>query len=264
MQYKKNIEQSSNAKLLTVESGNMDSCLLSLAQSHLKEFKFQYLIGANILKNGTIIAWFNNQAFHTAALTLNTLHNAIVKGLIGEEHSISVANAPFQFLPRNDSMSDVPDLDAFGYTFCIIIGVVFTILSSSYIQFYIRVWPNESNRFKIRELFDARTHLDNSLFVSHQTGKGEQCEIHAICQWCLLYGVLGCIDSMGLVHNVDHHFHNHCDAGDWTARSLAHSRRIGNRIPHFIHVQFCNDSTYLPAIVGLFEANNWNECPQHR
>lgn len=144
LQYKKNIEQSSNAKLLTVHSGNMESDLLSLANSHLKEFKFQYLIGANFFENGTIVAWFNGQAFHTAALTLNTLHNAIVKSFIGDEHSISVTNAPFKFLPRNDSISEaVAEMDGFGLIFCFIIGLVFTVLSSSYIQFYIKVWPNE-------------------------------------------------------------------------------------------------------------------------
>lgn len=144
MQYKKNIEQSSNAKLITVRSGNMEKDLLSLANSHLKEFKFQYLIGANFFENGTIIAWFNNQAFHTAALALNTLHNAIVKSIIGDDNSISVTNAPFKFLPRNDSISDVvANVDTFGFSFCIVVGLVFTVLSSSYIQFYIKVWLNE-------------------------------------------------------------------------------------------------------------------------
>lgn len=133
------IEQSSNAKLLTVHD-DLNVGLLGLAHLRLKEYKFQHLIAASFLQNNTIIAWFNNQGYHTAALALNLVHNAVTKQFFGNDFGISVTNAPMKFVPNNDTDSNpIPSGDYFGYLFSIVIGLEMTMLSASYITFYIKV-----------------------------------------------------------------------------------------------------------------------------
>lgn len=57
----------------------------------------RYPIGLTAHENGTIIVWFNNQLHHTAPISLNLLHNAILKAKLGADHSIKVANWPIGF-----------------------------------------------------------------------------------------------------------------------------------------------------------------------
>lgn len=119
----------------------MERGLLNLANQSIKSYLFQYLTAASFHKNGTIVAWFNGQALHSAALALNLVHNAISK-VIGEDFGINLQNDPLKFLPKIEN-STIPDMfkdqDGFGYIFAFILGMVMSILSASYIIFYIKV-----------------------------------------------------------------------------------------------------------------------------
>lgn len=123
----------------------METGLLGLAKSQLKEFQFQYLVGAEFLANKTIIAWFNNQGYHTSPLTLNLVHNAIVKNFFDDDYGISITNAPLALkaLPKNGTDSDkIESYDQFGFIFSFLIGITMSVLSASYIAFYIKVRSN--------------------------------------------------------------------------------------------------------------------------
>lgn len=118
----------------------MDESLLDLAQHSLRKFKFQYLTAATFPDDKTIIAWFNNQFYHTAALTLDLVHNAVLKAFSGDDYNIYVQNKPLKFQKQNDTLPDfIKNLDSFGYGFTIMIGIAMTVLSASYISFYIKV-----------------------------------------------------------------------------------------------------------------------------
>lgn len=137
--YRLNIEKSS-ATLETVGPGNMQTNLLNLAQTSLKKYKFQYLTAISFNRSDTIIAWFNNQALHTASLALDLVHNAMMKTFCGDDHSIHVTNAPLKFQPKNDTTPDpFENIDGFGYLFASAAAIVMAILSASYIAFYIKV-----------------------------------------------------------------------------------------------------------------------------
>lgn len=124
---------------LQVTNNSMDATLLNIAKKSLREYNFQYLTGANVAPNGTIFTWFNNQAIHSAALALDLVHKALIKLYLGDEYSIEVTNAPLKFQPRNDTNPELKDVDSFGYSFSMGIGLVMSILSASYISFYIKV-----------------------------------------------------------------------------------------------------------------------------
>lgn len=142
--YKLNIEKSSAS--LEMIQGNMQQFLLNMAKTSVKKFKFQYLTAISFNDDSTVIAWFNNQALHSAALALDLVHNAIIKAFCGGDHSIHVHNAPLKFLPKNDSTPDIfENIDGFGYIFASLTGLVMSILSASYISYYIKVGRISSN-----------------------------------------------------------------------------------------------------------------------
>lgn len=182
----------------------MNQDLLDMANSHSREFKFQYLVAASFLENNTIIAWFNNQAYHTAALTLSLVHNALVKDFFGSDHSIAVTNAPFKFIPKTDDNPEFENIDTFGFMFSLVVGSIWSVVSASYIAFYIKV------KYKLFKLLHSRNAINISR--SNFPGKREKRKIHAIRQWCVYGYLLGCIDFMGFIHKCHHHLHSHYHA----------------------------------------------------
>jgi hypothetical protein len=56
----------------------------------------RYIIGASISKQN-VTAWFNNQPYHSAPISLNTVHNAILAALFGKNVSLNVTNKPLPF-----------------------------------------------------------------------------------------------------------------------------------------------------------------------
>lgn len=121
----------------------MQNSLLNIAKVSMKQYYFQYLTAVTVLQNQTILAWFNGQAFHSAALALDLAHNAFIKLTAGADYGVSVTNKPLPFLPSNDTLiAEAPDIDSFGYSFAITIGVVLSVLSASYIGYHIKVSGN--------------------------------------------------------------------------------------------------------------------------
>lgn len=58
----------------------------------LPEVNSYYMVATSVTKKN-ITAWFNNQAFHTAPLSVNLIYNAILKTFCAN-CSISVSNHP--------------------------------------------------------------------------------------------------------------------------------------------------------------------------
>lgn len=136
-QFEKNINSSSAKLQITYD--DMEQTLLNIAQKSMKQYYFQYLTAASVLPNQTIIAWFNGQAIHSASLALDLVHNALIKITAGIDYGIRVANKPLPFLPSNDTtIPDEPDMDSFGYSFAITVGILLSVLSASYIGYHIK------------------------------------------------------------------------------------------------------------------------------
>lgn len=134
-QYSANIMKSS-AKL-QVTSDDVRKMMSETARSSFKEYLFQYLVAASV-SNETIIAWYNGQPLHSAALSLDLVHNALIKMVFGDSYSIHVTNKPFPFLPENNTIP-VYHYDSFGGSFPIVIGIILLMISSSYVTYHIKV-----------------------------------------------------------------------------------------------------------------------------
>lgn len=76
---------------------DMETYILQLSKTLLTRINAQYIVGATITENN-ITAWYNNQPYHGAPLTLNLLHNAMLKALNCLNCGIEVVNQPMPFL----------------------------------------------------------------------------------------------------------------------------------------------------------------------
>lgn len=128
---------------LRIMEGEMETALLAMANVSFPEYKFRYLTAASFTDNETIVAWFNELAFHSAPLSLNSVHNAIVKQLFGDDHSICLTNKPLPFLEGNYPLNGVIIWKIFDQVFAhflsVIVYIVMSIYSTKYVMFYIEV-----------------------------------------------------------------------------------------------------------------------------
>ncbi|XP_053951058.1 phospholipid-transporting ATPase ABCA3 [Anastrepha ludens] len=87
---------STNHQLQTTGQRNFTEYILDLGKTEQVRINARYVAAATV-ESGKITAWLNNQPLHTAPLTVNLVHNAMARALIGEEASISVTNAPLPY-----------------------------------------------------------------------------------------------------------------------------------------------------------------------
>lgn len=114
------------------------------AKDKYENMKRNYLTAASIghMKNATITAWFNNIPYHTAPLTLNLLHNAVARAIIGPDYSIDVTNEPVPFTPESRKRIEQSknEVQAFIGIFAVV-GLAFGMVyvTAFYTLFYIKV-----------------------------------------------------------------------------------------------------------------------------
>lgn len=147
-QFKKNLQGLAELKVI---NGGMSTFLQGVAQTSLREYNYQYATAASVESTGTILAWFNNQAIHSATLALDLVHNALIKWGFGESYSIRVSNAPFR------STRESTEISYFSFLFPTAIAVTMSVLSSSDIFFYVKVMQSKSKT--------SHTILDSYVFL---------------------------------------------------------------------------------------------------
>jgi ATP-binding cassette subfamily A (ABC1) protein 3 len=76
--YQESFKAFGETNKLELTEGNFNEVILEQYKSSLSSTNLNYLVGATFT-NDKITAWFNNQAFHSAPLTLNLLNNAILR-----------------------------------------------------------------------------------------------------------------------------------------------------------------------------------------
>lgn len=203
-EYQKNIEFHSPTTKVDTTFGDMESHLLKSGKSSLLKYNFQYLTAASLMDGGqSILAWFNNQFLHTAPLALNLVHNAVIRALYNPDYGIDVKNAPLNFLRvSNNSTQTDPEISFFGYTLSMTMVVVLSIVSSSYVMFYVRV----------SEFVEViQNPFEKYAFCC--TGKRMPCEIHAVCERREFGHILDFINFMGCTNEWNHSDWDHHSDG---------------------------------------------------
>lgn len=135
--------QSKMANFFDTASLDMQTYFLELASSNIRKSNRENLAGATV--NGfdntktTIIAWFNGHPYHTQPLALNLVHNAIVKAMVGKDHSIKLYNHPMAIATDNEIENEAKRALTFGGNISLKLGLLFTFASASYIMSYVKV-----------------------------------------------------------------------------------------------------------------------------
>lgn len=81
---------------LNLTSMGFQDKILALYEESVSRTNLEYMVGATI--GDKITAWFNNQGFHTAPLTINLINNAILRSVTGKSGvAINVVNKPLPF-----------------------------------------------------------------------------------------------------------------------------------------------------------------------
>lgn len=130
----------SNSAELDVTSQTIQTYFLEVAKTVLVNLNTEYLAGATMgqFANGTIIAWFNGEPYHAAPLSMNLVHNAIVRAMFGADHSIQLTNNP---LPFNIStqIAKISDGSNLGSQLATNISLGMAFGTAFFILFYIKV-----------------------------------------------------------------------------------------------------------------------------
>lgn len=98
----------------------------------------QYLFGASITGPNNIIAWFNNQPYHTLPISLGLTHNVVIRLHLGDEYSINAINAPLPY-SLETRLRLLQLGETLGFQLPINIGFGMGFVAAFYVLSYIRV-----------------------------------------------------------------------------------------------------------------------------
>lgn len=121
---------------LEVISGDMVDHYLNKSQQFLSRVNNRYLFGASI-ESPNITVWFNNQPYHSSAISLSLLHNAILRTVSGRQCSISVSNKPLAYRTESRMMM-LQAGNNLGFQLSFNIGFAMSFVASFFIIVYIK------------------------------------------------------------------------------------------------------------------------------
>ncbi|CAD5115360.1 DgyrCDS4339 [Dimorphilus gyrociliatus] len=125
------------AKNITNYKGNMSQFLIYQGERSLATYNSKYMFALTDQKKSSILAYFNNQAFHTPAVILSIIANGFLNFVNGTLNHIDFVNYP---LPRTvqQKLKDEQTLQITGFIigFEVVFGMSF--LAASFSLFLIR------------------------------------------------------------------------------------------------------------------------------
>lgn len=130
--------QTNDAHEFERTSENFEQYILRLARSMLVRVNSRYLAGATIRDSLRIVAYFNNQPYHAAPLSLSLVHNAVIRTHLGTDHSITVFNKPLEY--STDSRMKLLQLGgSMGFQLAVNVGFAMAFVASFYVLSYVKV-----------------------------------------------------------------------------------------------------------------------------
>lgn len=131
------------ASLVSIEE-DFEKYILRVGKEQLVNVNSFYLaastVGTHVNGSDAIVAWFNNQPYHTSPLSLNLIHNAAVRAILGQDHSIRVINHPLPFTV--EQRRQILQMDAgsnIGFQLASNLTFAMAFVSAFYVLFYIKV-----------------------------------------------------------------------------------------------------------------------------
>lgn len=128
-----------------------------------------YLAGMSFNQNvQKIIAWYNNQPYHTMPLSLYLTHNAMVKSMLGQEHSIHVSNYPLPF--QVESTIDMSNASyRIGFQLATNLSFAMSFIATFYILFLIKERVSNAKHLQMVSGVNVATFWISSYLVDFVT-----------------------------------------------------------------------------------------------
>lgn len=152
---------------LNISDGDIQDRFLSLGSQIRVRTNTRYLIGMSY-SNHSFVAWFSNQLFHTAPLSLNVLHNAILRSQFGDDNSIEVSNWPIPFRPESKIHLSMNGNDM-GSQLAKYISFAMAFTTALYVMFYIRERASKAKLLQFISGVDASTFWVTSFLFDFAT-----------------------------------------------------------------------------------------------
>lgn len=176
MQYREHLNNQGPDNELDVFDTDIEKHFLELAKTILVRLNGRYLAGLSLVNDTQIVAWFNNQPFHTTALSLTLIHNAMIQSTLGSDYSVRVTNFPLPFRIES-TMSLLMMAQNMGFQLAANISFSMSFVSSFYLMFYIKERVskakllqyvsglNRSTFWITSFLFDFATYILNAIIM---------------------------------------------------------------------------------------------------
>lgn len=122
---------------LHVTDQDFQNAILDQYQASLSDTNLKFMVGVTF--NGSaIMAWFNNQAYHTAPLAINTINNAILKSVSGNaSRVINLTNKPLPYT-QDSKIGQLYIGNNAGFNVAFNIGFAMAFVTAMYVVFYIK------------------------------------------------------------------------------------------------------------------------------
>lgn len=139
--YRENIKSKGSDNILEDLYGYIEEHFLKPENKKLSSTDSKYLAGLSISNKNSVqlIAWFNNQPFHAAPISLGLVHNATIQAKLGADYSIHVTNNPLPF--RIESIEAIISSLApnnIGYQLGKNIPFALALIVSIFVMFYVK------------------------------------------------------------------------------------------------------------------------------
>ncbi|KAK5642701.1 hypothetical protein RI129_008868 [Pyrocoelia pectoralis] len=126
-----------NKNIVDLGNDSLSEYMFNMTANNKTAVRLRYIAGATFQKDNSIIAWFNNEPYHSPPLTLQLAMNTILRKELGNDHHIQFYNYPLEFT-INTKLLDLMRGRNMGFQIAFNIGFSMAFVSSFYVMFYVR------------------------------------------------------------------------------------------------------------------------------
>ncbi|KAJ6632964.1 Phospholipid-transporting ATPase ABCA3, partial [Pseudolycoriella hygida] len=135
-EYENQLEVNNDNSFLKIYE-DFEEFIIRISEEFLVRVSSKYLVGATITNADQITAWFNNQPFHAAPLSVSLAHNAVIRAHLGTDHGITVYNEPLPY-SVDSRITFLHSGGTMGFQIAVNTGFAMAFVASFYVVSYIK------------------------------------------------------------------------------------------------------------------------------
>ncbi|KAF5277492.1 hypothetical protein FQR65_LT03829 [Abscondita terminalis] len=135
-----------NHEIMYIPDGNMSDILYNEAVHNYVRVRQRYICGAEFSKE-SMVAWFNNEAYHSAPLCMQIVLNAVLKETSHVDNEMVFVNYPRKFTPITQ-LQDLSTGYSMGFQISFNLAFAMALVSPFYIIFYVKERSSKSKHLQ--------------------------------------------------------------------------------------------------------------------